>query len=194
MKSLRTNCMDRFMLHLKNSKYLPKDATTILNNSRDLIYGMTAVIRDCRVSSKFIELDISVHKNNLELLLEKLSSIGQNGDSRLIIEEEIEKEQLVNDGISYFNNERFWECHEALEGAWKQSKGEEKELIQGLILVAAALVHYQKAEDDICLSVFGRALEKLHDKSGQYYKINVDDVKQKVIEMLDKKEIFTFIF
>ena len=155
---------------------------------------MAAVIRDCRVSSKFIELDISVHKNNLELLLEKLSSIGQNGDSRLIIEEEMEKSQLVKDGISYFNNERFWECHEALEGAWKQSQGEEKELIQGLILVAAALVHYQKAEDDICLSVLGRALEKLNDKSGQYCRINVDHVKQKVIEMLDKKEIFTFMF
>ena len=186
--------MDRFMLHLKNSKYLPKDATTILHNSRDLIYGITAVIRDCRVSSKFIELDISVHKNNLELLLEKLSSIGQTDNSRLIIEEEIEKEQLVKDGVSYFNNERFWECHEALEGAWKQSKGEEKELIQGLILVAAALVHYQKAEDDICLSVLGRALEKLHDKSGQYCRINVDDVKQNVLTMLDKKKIFTFIF
>ena len=182
------------MLHLKNSKYLPKDATTILHDSRDLIYGITAVIRDCRISSKFIELDISVHKNNLELLLEKLSSIGQTDNSRLIIEEEIEKEQLVEDWVSYFNNERFWECHEALEGAWKQTKGEEKELIQGLILVAAALVHYQKAEDDICLSVLGRALEKLHDKSGQYCRINVDDVKQKVVEMLDKKEIFTFIF
>ena len=182
------------MLHLKNSKYLPKDATTILHDSRDLIYGITAVIRDCRVSSKFVELDISVHKNNLELLVEKLSSIGKTDNSRLIIEEEIEKKQLVKDGVSYFNNERFWECHEALEGAWKQSNGEEKELIQGLILVAAALVHYQKAEDDICLSVLGRALEKLHDKSGQYCRINVDDVKQKVIEMLDKKEIFTFIF
>ena len=186
--------MDRFMLHLKNSKYLPKDATTILHDSRDLIYGITAVIRDCRVSSKFIELDISVHKNNLELLLEKLSSIGQTDNSRLIIEEEIEKEQLVKDGISYFNNERFWECHEALEGAWKKSNGEEKELIQGLILVAAALVHYQKAEDDICLSVLSRALEKLHDKSGQYCRINVDHVKQQVIQMLDKKEIFTFMF
>ena len=186
--------MDRFMLHLKNSKYLPKDATTILHDSRDLIYGITAVIRDCRVSSKFVELDISVHKNNLELLVEKLSSIGKTDNSRLIIEEEIEKKQLVKDGVSYFNNERFWECHEALEGAWKQSNGEEKELIQGLILVAAALVHYQKAEDDICLSVLGRALEKLHDKSGQYCRINVDDVKKNVIEMLDKKEIFTFIF
>ena len=43
----------------------------------------------------------------------------------------------------------FGECHEALEGAWKQSIGDEKELIQGLILVAAALVHYQKDENAI---------------------------------------------
>jgi len=186
--------MERFMLHLKNSRYLPKDANTILIDSRDLIYGMTAIIRDCRVSSKFIELDISVHKNNLELLLEKLTSIGKTDHARLIVEEEIEKGQLVEDGISYFNNERFWESHEALEGAWKQSKGSEKELIQGLILVAAALVHYQKNEDEICLSVLGRALDKLHDKSGQYCKINVDNVKQKVIEILDKKIIFTFMF
>ena len=99
------------MLHLKNSRYLPKDANTILIDSRDLIYGMTAIIRDCRVSSKFIELDISVHKNNLELLLEKLTSIGKTDHARLIVEEEIEKGQLVEDGISYFNNERFWESH-----------------------------------------------------------------------------------
>jgi len=182
------------MLHLKNLRYLPKDANTILVNSRDLIYGMTAVIRDCRVSSKFIELDVSVHQNNLELLLEKLTSIGQIDHSRHIIEEEIEKNQLIKDGIFYFNNERFWECHEALEGAWKQCTGDEKELIQGLILVAAALVHYQKDENTICLSVLGRALKKLHSKSGEYYKINVDMVKQKTIEILDKKEIFTFTF
>ena len=38
---------------------------------------------------------------------------------------------------------------------------DEKELIQGLILVAAALVHYQKYENVVCLSVLGRALKKL---------------------------------
>ena len=194
MKSLQKKIMDRFMLHLKNSKYTPKNAKTILSNSRDLAYGMTVIIRDCRVSSKFIELDVSVHKNNLELLLEKLASISEVDHSRHIIEEIIEKNQLIKDGISYFNNERFWECHEALEGAWKQSSGDEKETIQGLILVAAALVHYQKDEDDICLSVLGRALKKLQNKSGQYYQINIDRVKQKTIEMLDRKEIFTFMF
>ena len=186
--------MDRFMLHLKNSDYVPKDAKTILSNSRDLTYGMTVNIRDCRISSKFIELDVSIHKSNLELLIEKLASIGNIDNSRHIIEEKIEKNQLIKDGIFYFNNERFWECHEALEGAWKQSTGDEKELIQGLILVAAALVHYQKDEDTICLSVLCRALKKLHNKSGQYHQINIDTVKQKTIKMLDEKEIFIFTF
>jgi len=182
------------MVHLKNSAYTAKDAKSILLNSRDLSYGMNLTIRDCRVSSKFIELDVSVPKTNLELLLEKLLPIGKVDHSRHIIEEQIEKNQSIKDGIFYFNNERFWECHEAFEGAWKQCTGDEKELIQGLILVAAALIHYQKDEDTICLSVLGRALKKLQSKSGEYYQINVDRVKQKTIEMLDKKEIFTFTF
>ena len=194
MKSQQKKIMDRFMLHLKNSDYVPKDARTILSNSRDLTYGMTVNIRDCRISSKFIELDVSIHKSNLELLIEKLSSIGNIDNSRHIIEEKIEKNQLIKDGIFYFNNERFWECHEALEGAWKQSIGDEKELIQGLILVAAALVHYQKDEDTISLSVLGRALKKLHNKSGQYHQINIDMVKQKTIKILDEKKIFIFTF
>ena len=90
------------MLHLKNSDYSPKDAKTILSNSRDLAYGMAVIIRDCRVSSKFVELDVSIHKNNLELLLEKLVSVGQIDHSRHVIEEVIEKKQSIKDGIFLF--------------------------------------------------------------------------------------------
>jgi len=184
--------MDRFMIHLKNSGYTPKEAEAIRSNARDLSYGMHLTIRDCRVSSKFIELDVSIPKSNLELLLEKLLPIGKVGNSRHITEEQIEKNQSIKDGIFYFNNERFWESHEALEGAWKQCSGDEKELIQGIILVAAALVHYQKYENEICLSVLNRALKKLHDKSGKYHDVNIDFIKQKIIAILDKKEISTF--
>ena len=184
--------MDRFMVHLKNSNYTPKDAQDVLSNSRDLSYGVNSTIRDCRISSKFIEFDISIPKNNLEVLLEKLVSIGKLDHFRHIIEEQIEKNQLIKDGIFYFNNERFWESHEALEGAWKQCTGNEKELIQGIILVAAAFVHYQKYENKICLSVLGRALKKLHDKSGKYHDANIDSIKQKLFGMLDKNEITIF--
>ena len=47
--------MDRFMVHLKNSRYTPKDAETILSNSRDLAYRMNLTIRDCSISNKFID-------------------------------------------------------------------------------------------------------------------------------------------
>ena len=81
----------------------------------------------------------------------------------------VEKEQAISEGISYFNNERFWECHEILEGVWKNCNGNEKFLVQGLILVAAGLVHYQKDEDAICISIFNRALEKLEE----FYMVNI---------------------
>ena len=84
------------MLHLENSNHTPNDANNILLNSRDLAYGMNLIIRDCRVSSKFIELDVSIHKSNLELLIEKLSSIGNIDNSRHIIEEKIEKTISLN--------------------------------------------------------------------------------------------------
>ena len=181
------------MLHLKNSDYTPKDAKTVRSDARDLTYGMSVVIRDCRISSKFIELDVSVHKNNLELLLEKLDSIGQIDDSRHIIEEEIEKNQLIKDGIFYFNNERFWECHEILESVWKNCNGNEKFLVQGLILVAAGLVHYQKDEDAICISIFNRALEKLKNSNGQYYNIEIDKIKKTVNDMINSKNVSSFL-
>ena len=83
--------MDRFMVHLKNSNYSPKDAEIILSNSRDLSYGMNLTIRDCRVSSKFIELDVSVPENNLELLLEKLLPVGKVDHSSILLKNKLKK-------------------------------------------------------------------------------------------------------
>ena len=184
--------MDRFMLHLKNSDYVPNDAKTILSNSRDLAYGMNLILRDCRVSKKYIELDTSVPQTFLEELIQKLSSIAPLDHAKHVIEETFEKDDAISQGISYFNDERFWECHEVLEGVWKKIDGEEKQLINGLILVAAALVHYQKDEDDVCISIFNRALEKLQNAEGKYHNINVDRIKELVCKMIDEKKISSF--
>ena len=53
-------------------------------------------------------------------------------------------------------------------------------------------MHYQKYENKICLSVLSRALKKLHGKPGEYHDVNVDSIKQNLLEMLDKKEITIF--
>ena len=64
-------------------------------------------------------------------VVEKLRPIGKLDNVRHVVEEEIEKEDGIKDGIFYFNNERFWESHESWEGAWKKCYGKEKKVIQG---------------------------------------------------------------
>ena len=180
------------MLHLKNNGYLPKDASTLLGNARYLSSDMDVIVRDARVSSKFLEFDISIKKQNLDSLLDNLFQIADIDHVKQVVEEKKDKEEGVAEGISYFNNERFWECHEVLEGVWKNCSGEEKKLVQGIILVAAALVHYQKDQDEICISVLGRALDKLSNSSGIYHKIDIDSLKKKVKQIIDSKKISTF--
>ena len=182
------------MLHLKNSSNLDrKMAKDILRQSRHLASGMDLILRDCRVSKKYVEFDTSIPQSNLDELIEKLSSIGPLDHAKHVVEEIVEKEEAISEGISYFNNERFWECHEILEGVWKNCDGNEKFLVQGLILIAAGLVHYQKDEDSICVSIFNRALEKLENSSGDYHNIDIDKIKKIVGEMIKSKNVTSFL-
>ena len=185
--------MDRFMLHLKNENYVPKDASELLHQSRDLSSGMNVTIRDTRVSRKFLEFDVSIKKENLDELLVKIKPLGELDHAKHVVEEEISKEDAIKDGISYFNDERFWECHEVLEGVWKKCYEGEKDLVQGIILVAAALVHFQKNENQICISILNRALNKLSNSNGKYHNIDVDRLRNKVNEIVTSGTIMTFL-
>ena len=154
---------------------------------------MDLILRDCRISKNYVEFDTTISKSNLDELIEKLSPIGVLDHAKHVVEEIIEKEQAIIDGVSYFNDERFWECHEILEGVWKNCTGDEKFLVQGLILVAAGLVHYQKDEDAICISIFNRALEKLENAKGEYHNINIDKIKETVMKMINSKDVSSFL-
>jgi predicted metal-dependent hydrolase len=107
----------------------------------------------------------------------------------------IENTEAINLGIDLFNEERYWESHEALESAWKKSTGDEKEVLQGLILLAAALVHWQKNEELVALSVMKRAREKLVSHRKEYFGIDIADLAEKLDKMLaaNKPEFFRLI-
>jgi hypothetical protein len=154
---------------------------------------MHITIRDMRVSSRYLEFDVSIDKFGLDALIKKLEVIAPLDHARHVVDEPIGKDEAIEQGRYYFNYERFWESHEVLESAWKKSEGKEKELIQGIILVAAALVHYQKNENEICLSIFRRALDKIDNAKGNYHKIDIDALRNKVSSMIRTGvlEVFT---
>ncbi len=180
------------MLHFKNTGYDPKDSREIIYRARDLASDMNASVRVARIAPKFVELDVGVEKEDLDTLVEKLSPIGSIDNIRHVLEEEIEKEQGIKDGIFYFNNERFWECHEAFEGVWKQCFGREKEIVQGIILFAVAFAHAQEDELSIGIGMLHRVLEKLGTSPSEYHSIDVDRIRNKAIEMQQANNLTTF--
>jgi hypothetical protein len=180
------------MIHLKNTGYLPHDAPVLLKKADQLTSGFDVIVRDARVSKKYLEFDVSVAKKDLDLLVEKMGSIGLLDHARHLVEEKIEKNEALENGKFYFNSERFWECHEVLEEVWKKTYEGEKDLVQGIILAAAAFVHYQKYENEICLSIMNRAMQKLANTTGKYHGIDIDEFKKKISHMVKTGTIDTF--
>ena len=91
-----------------------------------------------------------------------------------------------------FNEERFWEVHEVVEGEWKKAEGEEKEILQGIILYAAAYVHHQKNEKETALRMLRRAVEKLGVSSDIYFCFDLGKMREMERTIAAKKNIEIF--
>ena len=56
----------------------------------------------------------------------------------------VEADRLFARGVALFNGVRYWHAHEAWETLWRAAADEERDFYQGLILVAAGLLHLQR--------------------------------------------------
>ena len=55
-----------------------------------------------------------------------------------------EADRLFRRGVALFNGVRYWHAHEAWETLWRAAPDEERDFYQGLIQVAAGLIHLQR--------------------------------------------------
>jgi len=181
------------MVHLQNTMlYTPKDAASLLRRARKLVEPH-AVIRDTRVSKKYIEFDTSLSDDtNVSKIIERLEAISPVGSYDHIIEHYIDKQESITRAIQLFNDEKYWQAHEALEYVWKNATGVEKDILNGLILVAAAFVHDEKDEPDICLSILQRARKKFGGASVIYYGMDVKRIADRISEMINSGKIKRF--
>jgi predicted metal-dependent hydrolase len=73
-----------------------------------------------------------------------------------------EDRKLFFEGISQFNERKFFQCHETLEKIWLKQKGSEKEALQALIQLAVAYHHFLKGNRAGALKLLNRALPRLN--------------------------------
>ncbi len=120
------------MLHLKNTRYTPENSREVVYKARDLASDMNASIRVARIAKKFVELDVSVEKNELNMLIEKLAPIGPVDNIRHVYEEDIDKEQGITDGVFISIMNDFGKVMNLLKVFGKNVLGVKKNLFKEL--------------------------------------------------------------
>jgi hypothetical protein len=179
----------RFLVRLSNgSKFTPKDARELTLRSYRAVKEFGGDIGNLRVSNPAVELDLLL-KSKINLQTATKSLEKELGPLLTLRELDIQGPQMqagdaIRKGIQLFNEERFWESHEALESAWLTAAGADKEILQGLILLAVALVHLQKNEFTVTLSVMRRAQSKLSAYHSERFGVNIDDLRDDVSRMI----------
>jgi len=132
---MNKNNLYRYMVYLDNPQFEPADADLILKKSRELTNSLDIIIRDCRIASDFIELDLSIEKKeNIDKILNLLKKISSLKGIIEVKERHLSNEEAITRAIVFFNDEKYWWSHEALEMVWKEASGHEKQLLNGLIL------------------------------------------------------------
>ncbi|HYB03556.1 MAG TPA: DUF309 domain-containing protein [Nitrososphaerales archaeon] len=193
--------MHRYLVRLANRKnYSPKQTLPLMIEFRKKVDSLGAVVKNMRVTEVAIEFDLyAVNKETMGKAVGSLSREYGNVllDRDLTAEETSfptlykDKVETVKESVDLFNEQRYWECHEAMEQIWRREPNPtEKAVQQGMILAASALVHAQKDEDAICLGMIPRTLTKLSLwKEDKYYALNVAMLKQDMEGILQSGKI-----
>ena len=187
--------MARYIVRVANNQgYRPADVKRVATMIRNIL-GSRESASHFRVATYALEFNMfAKNENELDerkrLLTQKPFKII---DIRLLdtAPKVVDKEEALIEGVQLFNEERFWECHEALEQAWHPSKGVERDAIQSIILTAAAFVHYQKGEEETCLSILRRARDKMASAEN-YEKMDFRQLRQNIDGILDSGKIHLF--
>jgi len=181
------------MAYFKNENHKPADAHELLLKARNLVRSINISIRDLRISTRRIEVDLSVHIiSDLQYVKANLLSLGEFIEADEVRERALTKEDAILLSRELFNCEKYWSTHEVLEGVWKISIGEEKNRLNGIILVAAAMVHFQKNEIDVGISILKRAIVKLSRSNSIYFGIDMDLLKKNVMRLINTSDIQIF--
>ncbi len=184
--------MQRYMVHLQNNSHTPKDVASLLYRARELVEP-EVIVRDVRVSKKYIELDTSLPDGvDVGGLVSRLAAISPMASYEHIVERHMDKDKAIEHAVKLFDDEKYWGAHEALESVWKGADGNEKSILNGIILVAAAFVHDEKDEPEICLSILERASKKLKKTGRMYYGIDVDRIADLISKIINSGRIERF--
>jgi uncharacterized protein len=90
-----------------------------------------------------------------------------------------EEHELLHRGVALFNGLRYWHAHEAWETLWRAASEKDRDFYQGLIMVAAGLLHLQRRNARGARNKLSEGLAKLRKYEPAHRGLVVDELDGK---------------
>ena len=110
---------------------------------------------------------------------------GDRPGGRTVPLEAGEAERLFREGVALFNGVRYWHAHEAWETVWRAAPDEDRDFYQGLIQVAAGLLHLQRRNLRGARNKIGEGIDKLRAYEPAYHGIFVNELIGQGTRLMD---------
>jgi hypothetical protein len=93
----------------------------------------------------------------------------------------------MKEGVSLFNEQKYWECHEALEDVWMEDRQDPvRNVYWAVIQVAAACIHYRDANLIGAQGMLTKAKEKFRRCRDQHI---LSDLSFKYLDWQELEEL-----
>ena len=95
-------------------------------------------------------------------------------------------EDKFYNALNLFNNQKWYEAHDAFEDIWNTLDGDERQIIQGILQVSVSQFHLSKGNLNGATILLGEGLGRIKNRTNIYLGIDLEAFCKCLEELLRK--------
>ena len=81
--------------------------------------------------------------------------------------------ESLQEAIDLFNNQKWYEAHDAFEDIWNDLVGDERQIVQGILQVSVSQFHLNKGNLNGAMILLGEGLGRIRNKVSEDLEIDL---------------------
>ena len=86
--------------------------------------------------------------------------------------------ESLDEAINLFNNQKWYEAHDAFEDIWNDLIGDERQIVQGILQISVSQFHLNKGNLNGAMILIGEGLGRIRNRVSEDLEINICKTKQ----------------
>ena len=94
--------------------------------------------------------------------------------------------ESLQEAVDLFNNQKWYEAHDAFEDIWNDLVGEERQIVQGILQVSVSQFHLNKGNLNGAMILIGEGLGRIRNRASEDLEIDLKQLCRSLESILSK--------